>query len=121
MNFTMMYSLKRKFSSKRRLNSSSSSTVGSVSDVEDRVIMMCEDVPRESSLDSAQSSHSLWGRSSRGSQGEEHDSGSEPHFIHLSRDRLSYRQACYAEEDPRRQYYTQRIVQVYERLLLCVL
>lgn len=111
-----MYNLKRKFSSKRRLNSASSSTAGSVSDLEDRVVMLCEDIPNESSYDSGRSSRSRGGRSSRGSQGEEQESGSEPPIIHLSRDRLSYRQACYVDKEPRREYYIQRVVQVYEHL-----
>lgn len=111
-----MYNLKRKFHSKRRLNSASSSTVGSVSDLDDRVIMLCDDIPHQSQYDSAQSLRSLRARSSRGSQSEEPESGSESQVIHLSRDRPSYRQACYVErEPPRREYYVQRVVQVYGR------
>jgi len=111
-----MHKLKRKFSSKRRLNSASSSTAGSVSDLDDRVIMMCEDVPNESSFDSGLSSHSLGACSSLGSQSEEHDSGSEPRFIHLSRDRTSYRRACYVGKEPQQDRRTQRVLQVYEHL-----
>ena len=113
-----MLNVKRKLSlKKRRLNSASSSTVGSVSDLEDRVVMLCEDVPNENSFDSGRDSNSAGARSSRGSQCEEHESGSEQRYIHLSRDRHSYRQACYVEREPPRaqkQYYIQRVVQVYE-------
>lgn len=121
---TTMLNLKRKFHSKRRLNSASSSTVGSVSDLEDRVVMLCEDIPAENSFDSGRGSHSLGARSSRGSHSEEHESGSEPHIIHLSRDRRSYRQACYVEREPTpvyKEYYVQRVVQVYEYLQFNVL
>lgn len=114
-----MMSLKRKFRPKRRLNSASSSTAGSVSDLEDRVVMLCEDIPTENSFDSGQGSQSPGARSSRGSHSEEHESGSEPPIIHMSRDRLSYRQACYVEREPpkaHREYYIQRVVQVYEYL-----
>lgn len=116
-----MLKLKRKFSSKRRLNSTSSSTAGSVSDAEDRVVMLCEDIPAESSFDSGRGSQSPGARSSRGSQSEEHESGTEPHIFHLSRDRLSYRQACYVErERPRgRKEYFIHSVQEYEYLLTC--
>lgn len=107
-----MYKLKRRFSSKRRLDSTSSSTAGSVSDLEDRVIMLCEDVPNEDSFDSGLSSRSLGARSGRGSQSEEPESGSEPRLVRLSRDR----RACYAQKDPWRDYYVQRVVQVYESL-----
>lgn len=109
-----MYNLKRKFHSKRRLNSASSSTAGSVSDLEDRVIMLCEDIPHQTSYRAR--SHS-----------EEPESGSESRVVHLSRDRQSYRQACYAERDrdrererepARREYYVQRVVQVYGEHLL---
>lgn len=112
-----MLNIKRKFHSKRRLNSASSSTAGSVSDLEDRVIMLCEDVPAESSFDSGRGSQSPGARLSRGSQNEEHESGMDPHLIRLSRDRLSYRRACYMEKEaPRAQkeYYIQRVAQVYE-------
>lgn len=115
-----MLKVKRKLSmKKRRLNSASSSTVGSVSDLEDRVVMLCEDVPNENSFDSGRGSNSAGARSSRGSQCDEHESGSEQRYIHLSRDRHSYRQACYVEREPTRaqtQYYIQRVVQVYEYL-----
>lgn len=111
-----MLKLKRKFHSrKRRLNSASSSTAGSVSDLEDRVVMLCEDVPTESSFDSG--SQSPGASFDRGSQSEEHESGSEPHIIHLSRDRRSYRQACYVEKEPtqtQKKCYIQTVMQVYE-------
>lgn len=117
-----MLKIKRKFSSrKKRLHSASSSTAGSVSDMEDRVVMLCEDIPAENSFDSGRGSRSIGARSSQGSHMEpEHESGSEPHFVHLSRDRLSYRQACYVEKPPasreHKEYYIQRVVQVYEYL-----
>lgn len=75
----MMHSLKKKFrSSKRRLNSTSSSTQGSVSDLEDRVVMLCEDIPAESSsFDSGQGSQSPGkSSSSLGSQNREQEAGS---------------------------------------------
>ena len=116
-----MLKLKRRFHSKRRLNSASSSTAGSVSDLEDRVVMLCEDIPAESSFDSGRGSHSPGARSSRGSHSEEHEGGQEPHVFHLSRDRpayrqASYRQASYLEREPARpynEYYIQRVEEVY--------
>lgn len=108
-----MLSLKRKMS-KRRLNSASSSTAGSVSDLEDRVVMLCDDIPAERSFDSGRGSTSTRARSSRGSQSEEHEGGSPPQMVHLSRDRSSYRKACYVDRDPPKGYYIQRVVQVYE-------
>lgn len=117
-----MLKLKRRFSSKRRLNSTSSSTAGSVSDAEDRVVMMCEDIPAENSFDSGRGSQSPGARSSRGSQSEEHESGAESHIIHKSRDRLYYRQACYVDRDPhraRKEYFIQNVVEEYEYLLMC--
>lgn len=118
MNLTVatMLNLKRRFHSrKKRLNSASSSTAGSLSDLEDRVVMLCEDVPAENSSDSGRGSRSPGVRSSRGSQSEGHESGSEPHIVHLSRDRLSYRQACYVEREPPRAHrgFIQKRVQVY--------
>lgn len=115
-----MLNLKRKFHSNRRLNSASSSTAGSVSDLEDRVVMLCEDIPAENSFDSGRGSQSPGPCSSRGSHSEEHQSRSEPHTLHLSRDRLSYRQASYILEEPtqaHREYYMQGVVQVYEYLI----
>lgn len=117
-----MLSLKRKFRSKRRLTSVSSSTAGSVSDLEDRVVMLCEDIPTENSFDSGRGSSSPGARFSRDSQSEDHESGSAPHIIHLSRDGLSYSQACYVELEPPRaqkEYYIQRVAQVYEYLFKC--
>ena len=106
-----MHKLRRKFNSRRRLNSASSSTAGSVSDLDDRVIMMCEDVPNErSSLDSGRGSRSLRARSSRGSQGEELD------WAPPGRDRRSYRQACYGGDDAWREIFARRVEQVYGRL-----
>lgn len=111
-----MLNLKRRFHSrKRRLNSASSSTVGSLSDLEDRVVMLCEDFPAQNSSDSGRGSRSPEVRPGRGSQSEGHESGSEPHIIHLSRDRLSYRQACCVEREPPRAHrgFIQTCVQVY--------
>lgn len=87
-----MLTLKRKFHSKRHLNSASSSTVGSVSDLEDRVVMLCEDVPTENSFDSGRGSQSPEARS----HSEDRPSGSQPRILHLSR----HRQASYVTEEP---------------------
>lgn len=64
---TMMLNMKRRLSFKKR-RTGSSSTVASASDAEDRVIMLCEDIPSESSLDSGRGSQSPGARSSRDSQ-----------------------------------------------------
>ena len=66
--FKMILSLKRKFRSKSRLNSASSSAAGSVSDLEDRVVMLCEDIPPESSVDSLRGSQTLGVYPRHGSQ-----------------------------------------------------
>lgn len=123
-----MLKLRRKFHSKRRLHSASSSTAGSASDLDDRVVMLCEDVPANgSSFDSGRGSQSPGQRSSRGSRGEERECGPEaPRVVHLSRERSSSRQACYAERErdparPYREYYIQRVVEVYEPLKCAVL
>lgn len=107
-----MFKLKRRFSSKRRLDSASSSTAGSVSDLDDRVIMLCEDVPVENSFDSGRGSQSPGARSSRASQSEEHEEAADPQMIHLSRDRTSYRRAYYIDGHLREGSYSQRVVQV---------
>lgn len=110
-----MLNLKRKFHSKKRLNSASSSTAGSVSDLEDKVVMLCEDIPTKNSFIVDRGSQSTRARSSRGSQSDGHESGSEPQIFHLSRDRQSYRQACYVErESPQAQKEYYRVLQVYE-------
>lgn len=59
---TMMLNMKRRLSFKKRRASSSSS------DVEDRVVMLCEDIPSEGSLDSGRGSQSPGARSSGDSQ-----------------------------------------------------
>lgn len=64
---TMMLNMKRRLSFKKR-RTGSSSTVASASDTEDRVIMLCEDIPSESSLDSGRGSQSPGARSSGDSQ-----------------------------------------------------
>lgn len=104
----------------RRLNSASSSTAGSVSDLEDRVVMLCEDIPTESSFDSGRGSYSVGARSSRGS----HSEDQEPHGFHQSRDRLSdrlsHRQISSEEREPaqaHREYYTQRVYEFFFKSL----
>ncbi|CAG5956560.1 unnamed protein product [Menidia menidia] len=62
-----MHKLRRKLHSRRRLGSSSSSAAGSVGDLEDRVIMTCEEIPVQGSSDWGLSSHSLEGGSSQAS------------------------------------------------------
>ncbi|KAK1880259.1 Plectin, partial [Dissostichus eleginoides] len=112
-NFTTGWRDGKLFNAIIHKHSASSSTAGSVSDLEDRVVMLCEDIPNENSFDSGRGSTGPGARSSRGSQSEEHDS--EPHMVHLSRDRLSYRQACFVEQKPPRphkEYYIQRVMQV---------
>lgn len=112
-----MFKLKRRNSSKRRLNSASSSTAGSVSDLDDRVIMLCEDIPAENSFDSGRGSQSPEARSSSGSKSQDQNGsaqpGAEPQIIHLSRDRTSYRRARYIDGYPRKGSYRQRVVHVY--------
>lgn len=112
-----MQSLKRKLRSKKRLNSASSSTLGSISDLDERVIMLCEEIPPESSSYLGRSSHSLGARSSRGSQSGERDLGSEPRIMHLSRDGHAHSHAHRGTGAPR-ELYMQRAVGVYEQNLL---
>lgn len=59
-----MFSLKRRLSIKKRRASSSSN---SVSDAEDRVVMVCEEIPSEISVDSGRGSHSTGTHSSEDS------------------------------------------------------
>lgn len=107
-----MLSLKKKYRSiKSSLNSPSSSTGGSLNDLENRVVMLCEEFPVEQSLDSQ--NHGA--RSSQGSRCQGGTSESEPPVIHLSRDRLSYRKACYVEGEPN-PGFSQKVVQVYGNL-----
>lgn len=63
----MMLNMKRRLSLKKR-HTNSSSTVASLNDVEDRVIMVCEDIPSESSQDSGRGSQSSRDHSSGDSQ-----------------------------------------------------
>lgn len=63
----MLLNMKRRLSLKK-LRTNSSSTVASTNDVEDRVIMVCEDIPSESSQDSGWCWQSSRDRSSGESQ-----------------------------------------------------
>lgn len=60
----MLLNMKRRLSFKKR-RTGSSSTMASVSDMEDRVVMLCEDIPSE---DSGRGSQSPGARSSGDSQ-----------------------------------------------------
>lgn len=113
-----MLSLKKKYRSiKSSLNSPSSSTGGSLNDLENRVVMLCEEFPVEQSLDSGQNHRA---RSSQGSRSQGSTSESEPPVIHMSRDRLSYRKACYVETEPNPAHkgFSQKVVQVYGNLFI---
>ncbi|KAL0173268.1 hypothetical protein M9458_033579, partial [Cirrhinus mrigala] len=63
----MMLNMKMQLSLKKR-RTGSSSTVASGSEMEDRVVMLCEDIPSEGSLDSGRGSHSPGAHSSGDSQ-----------------------------------------------------
>lgn len=133
-----MWSLKKKFHRKKRHGSSASSSAhGSVSDLEDRVVMLCEDLPNESSYDSGSetlsqrstsrrsTSRSSMSRTSmsRSSQSGEQEPGMASYHPAISRDRLSYRQACYFEEVPtasQQGYYQVRRVQAVYGLSLSI-
>lgn len=65
-----MLNMKRRLSLKKR-RTNLSSTVASVCDVEDRVIMVCEDIPSETSQDSGRGSQSSRDCSNRDSQTED--------------------------------------------------
>lgn len=78
-----MLSLKRRLSFRKR-RASNSGTTGSVSDAEDRVVMLCEEIPSESSLDSGNGSQSLGACSSGDSCAGDADNGTG-----LSSSRLS--------------------------------
>ncbi|KAL2079914.1 hypothetical protein ACEWY4_023707 [Coilia grayii] len=121
-----MWGLKRKLHRKKQRHSSSTSsstTHGSVSDLEDRVVMLCEDLPNESSYESSHDaetlslSHRSVSRSSM-SRGSQSGTEQERHVITsrhppISRDRFTYRQACYFEEQPKtapQEYYQVRVV-----------
>ncbi|TTA40549.1 Plectin [Bagarius yarrelli] len=67
-----MFGFKRKRSLKKHRTSSSSN---SVSDAEDRVIMVCEEIPSELSVDSGRGSHSAGTLSSEGSSAGDADHG----------------------------------------------
>lgn len=120
----IMWSLKKKFHRKKHHGSSASSSAhGSVSDLDDRVVMLCEDLPNESSYESSSETTSQRSMSrssvsrrsmSRSSQSGEQESGTASYHPAISRDRLSYRQACYFEEAPtasQQGYYQVRRVQ----------
>ncbi|TRY83017.1 hypothetical protein DNTS_007640 [Danionella cerebrum] len=67
-----MFSLKRRLSFKKRRTGSTSTMASSVSDLEDHVVMLCEEIPSESSLDSGRSSQSTETHSPMGSGHEIH-------------------------------------------------
>lgn len=67
-----MFSLKRRLSIKKRRASGSSN---SVNDAEDRVVMVCEEIPSEISVDSGRGSHSAGNRSSEDSSAGDADYG----------------------------------------------
>ncbi|TRY88250.1 hypothetical protein DNTS_022632, partial [Danionella cerebrum] len=92
--FNAMFSLK-KFRSKRSLRSTSSH--GSVNNLEDRVVM-CEDVPSEASFDSGQGSVSIGACSSGGFQSGDLEHGFEQR-INQSRDGFSYGKVLVADGD----------------------
>lgn len=87
-----MFSLKKKFRSKK-----SSSSHGSVSDLEDRVVMLCEDVPSEVSFDSGQGSISPGACSSGGSQSGDLEHGMEQILSTL--DGFSYRKVFVSDSE----------------------
>lgn len=96
---------------RKRRRSSSSSVHGSLGDLEDRVIMLCENMPSERSFDSFES-QSPEACSSVGSQSEEFELNKERWLSPVNRDKMAYYSemahdgtACY--------YYTQRRIQEY--------
>lgn len=93
-----MLSLKRKLRTKKRRSSSSSSAHGSVSDLDNRVVMLCENVPSEGSFDS--DSQSPEARSSCGSQSGEFELSMDQRLSPVNRDKTSYRVAYYSEMVP---------------------
>lgn len=117
-----MFSLKKKKKFSSRKSRSSLSSHGSVSDFEDRVVMLCEDVPSEVSFDSGQESISPGACSSRGSQSEDFEHGMDQKLSSLSEDGFSYRKVFVSEtEVPWGQpcyLLTQRVHQSYEFFLL---
>lgn len=110
-----MFSLKRKRRTRKRLSSSSSSTHGSVSELDNRVVMLCENMPSGGSFDSE--SLSPEARSNFGSQIGEFELSMERRLSPVNRDKISYRKAYYTEVVPAGMqayyYYTQRGSQVY--------
>ncbi|XP_077051508.1 plectin a isoform X21 [Siphateles boraxobius] len=92
-----MFSLKKKVRSKR--SRSSSSSHGSVSDLEDRVVMLCEDMPSEASFDSGQGSISPGACSSGGSQSGDLEHVMEQRLSTLSRDGFSYRKVFVSDAE----------------------
>ncbi|GAA6092241.1 plectin a isoform X3 [Tachysurus ichikawai] len=111
-----MFSLKRKLRRTKRHSSSSSSTHGSVSDLDDRVVMLCESVLSEGSFDSE--SLSPEARSNCGSQSGEFELSTEEQLSPVNK--VSYRMAYYTDVVPahvvpagtQAYYYTQRSSQV---------
>lgn len=76
-----MFGLKKKLSIKKRRTSSSSN---SVSDAEDRVVMVCEEIPSETSADSRRGSHSAGTRSSEGSSAGDIENGQAWSSVNMS-------------------------------------
>lgn len=125
-----MLSLKRKLRTRKRHSSSSSSSHGSVSDLDDRMVMLCENMPSEGSYDSE--SQSPEAHTSCKSQSGEFELSMEQQPSPEERDKMSYRMAYYTEMVPAGMqayyYYIQRGCQVYgcsmlllrDRLLLDV-
>lgn len=97
--FHKMFSLKKKKKFSFRKSRSSLSSHGSVSDMEDRVVMLCEDVPSEVSFDSGQESISPGACSSSGSQSEDLEHGMGQRLSSLSKDGFSYRKVFVSETE----------------------
>lgn len=93
---TMFQSLKRKLTPRERQRGSSA---GSGSDLEDRVVMLCEDVPSESSCDSGHGSQGAGGLSGGDSPRLEQRKERGPREIGPSSS---------LEKSERRQYYEAR-------------
>ncbi|TSK31514.1 Plectin [Bagarius yarrelli] len=96
-----MLSLKKKLRTRKRRSSSSSSAHGSVSDVDDRVVMLCETVPSEEESFDLESL-SLDACSSCGSQSEKLglSLGTEERLSSVNRNKMSYQRACYMNVVP---------------------
>lgn len=92
-----MFSLKRKLRSRK--NRSTLSSHGSVSELEDHVVMLCENVPSETSFDSGQGSISPGACSSGGSHSGDLEHGMEQRLSTLSRDGFSYRKVFVSDAE----------------------